>query len=156
MENNNDNIVYEVNEMIKLTSVIEGKKSTFGVAQKIFKANGCSFCSNFEYDQGKFDAVLWKEGGETIYLRIPFDVLEGELDYSNAYIQFGTPFVIKHVVNIGLDYDENSFVTVAAGVNQFQEPLAHDAYIRDKSRWAQAGEEVVERIVYSMKELLIS
>ncbi|MDQ0197650.1 hypothetical protein [Neobacillus ginsengisoli] len=37
------------------------------------------------------------------------------LDHSSALIEFGTPFVIKHIVNIGLD--------------QFQTPLDNDGYI---------------------------
>jgi hypothetical protein len=142
--------------MIKLNSIIEEKKANFGAVRNVFHSHGCSFCSNFDYDQGKFDAVLWREGGETIYLRVPFYVLEGELDHSNAYIQFGTPYVIKHVVNIGLDYDENSFLTATTGLAQFQEPLDKDGYINDKSRWAKAGEETIERIVNSMNELLSS
>ena len=142
--------------LIKLDSVIEGKKARFGVTRKIFNSHGCSFCSNFDYDQGKFDAILWRDGGETIYLRVPFFVLEGALDHSNAYIQFGKPYVIKHVVNVGLDYDENSFVTATTGLNQFQEPLDRDGYIRDKSRWAKAGEDTVERILMSMSDSLSS
>ncbi|MGX2958564.1 YugN family protein [Peribacillus sp. JNUCC 23] len=120
----------------------------------MFNSYGCSFCSNFEYDQGKFDAVLWREGGETIYLRIPFNILTEALDHSNASIEFGTPYVIKHVVNIGLDYDENSLLTASTGLNQFQEPLDKDGDIRDKSRWVKAGEETIEQILHSMNELL--
>lgn len=137
--------------MIKLDTAIEGKRAKFGHAREVFKSYGCSFCSNFEYHQGKFDAVLWREGGETIYLRVPFYVLEGALDHSNAFIEFGIPYVIKHVVNIGLDYDENS-LTATTGLNQFQKPLDQDGYIRDKSRWAIAGEETVEQILHSMNE----
>lgn len=142
--------------MIQLNSVIEGKTANFGIVRKMFLSHGCSFCSNFEYDQGKFDSALWRKGGETIYLRIPFNVLEGALDHSNAYIEFGTPYVIKHVVNIGLDYDENSLLTATTGLNQFQKPLDKDGYIRDKSRWEKAGEEVIEKILISMNKLLIS
>lgn len=142
--------------MIRLQSNIEGKKGPFGLVRKMFDLHGCSFCSNFEYDQGKFDTILWREGGETIYLRIPFNVLEGELDHANAYIEFGTPYVIKHVVNLGLDYDEHSFTTATTGLTQFQEPIDRDGYIRDKSRWAQAGEETIEQVLHSMSGLLSS
>jgi len=142
--------------MIKLNSVIEGKRGNFGIVRNMFLTHGCSFCSNFEYDQGKFDTILWREGGETIYLRIPFFVLEGTLDHANTYIEFGAPYVIKHIVNIGLDYDENSLLTATTGVNQFQEPLDKDGYIRDKSRWEKAGEEKIEHVLNSMNELLSS
>src|SRR5690625_3311373 len=74
------------------------------------------------YHKGKFDMVLCRNGGETIYIRIPFDVLEGELDRPNAFIQFGKPYVIKHVVNTGLDWDENSLLATT-GFNQFQSLL---------------------------------
>ncbi|MBA9026072.1 MULTISPECIES: YugN family protein [Bacillaceae] len=142
--------------MIKLQSGIEGKQAYFGLVREIFNSFGCSFCSNFEYDQGKFDTVLWREGGETIYLRIPFNVLDGALDHSNAFIEFGTPYVIKHVVNFGLDYDENSLLTTTTGLNQFQEPLDNDGYVRDKSRWKKAGEETIDHVLSSMNELLSS
>lgn len=142
--------------MIKLQSSIEGKRADFGLVREIFTSYGCSFCSNFEYDQGKFDTILWKEGGETIYLRIPFNVLDGVLDYANAYIEFETPYIIKHVVNIGLDYDENSLMTATTGLNQFQEPLDTDGYIRDKSSWKKAGEEKIEQVLNSMNGLLSS
>lgn len=142
--------------MIKLQSSIEGKKADFGLVREMFTSHGCSFCSNFEYDQGKFDTILWREGGETIYLRIPFNVLDGVLDYANTYIEFGTPYVIKHVVNIGLDYDENSLMTATTGLNQFQEPLDKDGYIRDKSSWKKAGEEKIEQVLNSMNGLLSS
>lgn len=140
--------------MITLNSVIEGKKANFGAVRDVFDSQGCSFCSNFEYDQGKFDAVLNRENGETIYLRVPFFVVEGMLDQSSARIQFGTPYVIKHVVNFGLDYDQNSFVTATTGLDQFQEPLDKDGHISDKSRWEQAGIEVVDRIYNSMRDLV--
>ncbi|MFO1444813.1 hypothetical protein KDN24_16730 [Bacillus sp. Bva_UNVM-123] len=142
--------------MIKLQSRIEGKKGHFGTVRKMFHTYGCSFCSNFEYDQGKFDRILWREDGETIYLRIPFNVLAGELDHSNAYIEFGTPYVIKHVVNIGLDYDEHSLTTATTGLTQFQEPIDKDGYIRDKSRWQTVGEETIDQVLASMNGLLSS
>ncbi|HHY72399.1 MAG TPA: hypothetical protein GX497_04075 [Bacillus bacterium] len=142
--------------MIKLQTNLEGKRAHFGAVRDILQSNGCSFCSNFDYDQGKFDSLLWREGGESIYLRIPINVLSGFLDHSNALIEFGTPFVIKHVVNIGLDYDENSFITGTTGLNQFQEPLDKDDYIYDKSRWTQAGEDKIEHVLHSISRLLSS
>lgn len=142
--------------MLQLNTSIEGKRANFGHARERFHSLGCSFCSNFDYHQGKFDAVLWREAGETIYLRIPINVVKGELDHSNAVIEFGTPFVIKHVVNIGLDYDENSLLTATTGMAQFQNPIDEDANIRDKSRWVKAGEEAVEQIYHSLTGLLSS
>ena len=136
--------------MIKLQTEIEGKKAYFGSVLNAFESYGCSFCSNFDYDQGKFDALLWRDGGESIYLRVPFNVINGYLDHSNALIEFGTPFVIKHVVNIGLDYDDHSLVTGTTGLAQFQEPLDPDDYIGDKSRWVKAGEDKISQVMNSI------
>lgn len=138
--------------MLKLTTEIEGKRTYFGEACKVFKDHGFMFCSNWDYHKGKFDMILYREGGETIYLRVPFSVLEGELDRPKAFIQFRQPYVIKHVVNLGLDYDENSLLTVG-GLNQFQKPLDPDGHIGDKSRWRQAGEEQVNEVVQSMLQM---
>lgn len=142
--------------MIKLQTSIEGKRAYFGDMRHIFQLHGYTFCSNFDYHKGKFDALLWRQEGESIYLRVPFYVLEGELDHSRALIQFSTPYVIKHVVNIGLDRDENSFVSVTTGLNQFQQPLDKDGYIYDKSRWTKAGEEAIEEVMGSMDGVLTS
>jgi len=142
--------------MLKLQTGIEGKKAYFGPIRSIFEAYGCSFCSNFEYDQGKFDALLWRDGGESIYLRVPFTVLEGMLDHSETLIEFGTPFVIKHVVNLGLDYDEHSLSTATTGLTQFQEPLDKDGHIRDKSKWESDGEATIKQIMDSSSHLLSS
>ncbi|HCX47599.1 MAG TPA: hypothetical protein DG757_00845 [Bacillus sp. (in: Bacteria)] len=142
--------------MIQLQTGIEGKRANFGAVRDIFQSHGCSFCSNFDYHQGKFDALLWRDGGESIYLRVPIYVLDGALDHSNAIIEFGTPFVIKHIVNLGLDYDENSLVTATTGLAQFQEPIDEDGNIHDKSRWVKAGEETIGQVFNSINALLIS
>lgn len=104
---------------------------------------------------GKFDMALCREAGETIYIRIPFNVLKGELDRPSAYIEFGQPYVIKHVVNTGLDWDESSLLTTT-GFNQFQNPIDKDGNIIDKSRWEEAGEQHVHRIYRSINDLQIS
>jgi len=100
--------------------------------------------------------LLWRDGGESIYLRVPIYVLDGALDHSSTLIEFGKPFVIKHVVNIGLDHNENSFVTGTTGLDQFQTPLDPDDYIYDKSRWTKAGEEAVQQVFSSINGLLVS
>ena len=142
--------------MILFESRIEGKKTEFGYIRDVFESFGCSFCSNFEYHEGKFDSILYRKDGETVYLRMPFRVIDGELDHYSAYIQFERPFVIKHVVNLGLDYDENSLLTVTGGLSQFQDPIDKDGHIRDKSRWVKAGEEKIEKMLSSINHELVS
>ena len=132
--------------MIHLETDIEGKQMYFGEAQKELGSFGISMGGNWDYDRGIFDGIMHREGGETIYIRLPFQVIDGELDRRDALIEFQKPFVIKHVVNLGLDQDSNSLLTTT-GLSQFQEPLDTDGYIRDKSKWQEFGEEAIGDIL---------
>lgn len=128
--------------MLHLNTDIEGKQMYFGYAQKELKKRGLVIGGNWEYHGGLFDGILHREGGETFYIRLPFKVIDGELDHKDALIEFEKPFVIKHVVNLGLDKDENSLLS-ATGFNQFQKPLDKDGHIPHKNEWQEFGEEVV-------------
>lgn len=134
--------------MIHLDTGIEGKQMFFGEAKRDLKEFGLFIGGNWEYDHGMFDGVMHREldEGETIYIRLPFQVVEGELDRDDALIEFQKPFVIKHVVHVGLDKDENSLLS-ATGFAQFQPPKDKDGYIRDKSKWEEFGEELVGDIL---------
>lgn len=136
--------------MIKLETDMEGKKMFFGEAESTLKEFGFNMGGGWEYDRGMFDSVMHREGGETYYVRMPFQVLKGELDRKDAWIEFQKPFVIKHVVNVGLEYDTNSLLTTA-GLNQFQKPLDPDGLIRDKSKWQEFGEEAIGDILNKLE-----
>ncbi|WP_047986558.1 YugN family protein [Ornithinibacillus californiensis] len=138
--------------MIELESAIQGKTAYFGEARHLAKQFGLSLCGSWEYDGAFLDATLHREGGETIYLRMPFHVLEGELDRNDAFIEFGKPFVIKHIVHIGLDKDEASLFA-ATGLNQFQEPLDKDGQIRNKTKWEEIGEDVSNQFASAIADL---
>jgi len=132
--------------MINLETDMEGKQMHFGYAEKMLKKWRFCLGGGWEYDSGIFDGVMNRESGETIYLRLPFQVLEGELDRSDALIEFQKPYVIKHEVHIGLDKDEHALLTTT-GLNQFQKPLDKDGYIHDKSKWEEFGEEAIGDIL---------
>lgn len=136
----------DVSSLIPLQTALEGKRGYFGHLESYFKKYGFFLCGAWEYDRGKFDSKLWTEGGETIYLRIPFHVLEGELDRRDAYIEFRTPYVIKHVVNVGLDWNEDSLLSVV-GLSQFQTPIDKDGHIHHKNYWKEQGEQIVSQII---------
>src|SRR5690625_139096 len=137
--------------MIHLETDMEGKTMAFGEAQQKLKKFGFNLGGNWEYESGSFDRVMHRESGETFYIRMPFQVIEGELDHKDAWIEFQKPLVIKHVVNIGLDKDENSLLT-ATGFNQFQEPLDKDGHIPDKSSWQEFGEEAIGDILNKLQK----
>lgn len=132
--------------MLYLDTHIEGETMTFGEAKQFLKPFGIIIGGNWEYDRGMFDGILHRDGGETVYIRMPFTVVEGELDSRKAIIQFQKPFIIKHVVNLGLDYDGSSLLTVS-GLGQFQKPLDQDGYLPNKSEWQEFGEELVGDIL---------
>lgn len=122
--------------MLAFENGIEGKTVVYGEVLKLFRAQGMDIAGGWEYDHGMFDTILYEHKDKTIYLRVPFKVLDGELDSHNAIIQFGTPFVIKHVMNIGLDEEESTTMTVA-GLEQFQAPDDPDAPIKNKGDFVE-------------------
>jgi len=136
-------------KMIELETDLVGKHAHFGTLRDYIKKYGFSIGGNWEYDRGSFDTILHQdqEEGETIYLRLPFKVLTGQLDDYNTDIIFQKPYVIKHVANIGLEYDGSSLAD-ATGFSQFQTPADQDGQIQDKGKWIQAGEQlVVEKVL---------
>lgn len=132
--------------MLKFESELEGKQVEFGSLRDKIKRYGFCLGSYWDYDRGFFDTILYKKNEETIYLRLPFVVTSGMLDSSKAQIQFQTPYVIKHVVNLGLDFDESSLLE-ATGFSQFQDPVDKDAEIQNKHKWVIAGEQVVDKVL---------
>ncbi|MCM3389630.1 YugN family protein [Ureibacillus chungkukjangi] len=132
--------------MLQFESELDGKQAQFGYLRNKLKNYGFCLGGYWDYDRGFFDAILSKQDGETIYLRLPFVVISGVLDSDNAYIQFKTPFVIKHIVNYGLDYDESSLLD-ATGFSQFQTPVDKDGKIENKHKWVHAGEQVVGKVL---------
>ncbi|MBD7984074.1 hypothetical protein H9649_05740 [Sporosarcina sp. Sa2YVA2] len=135
--------------MLKLQTGLEGQTASFGLVSDCIRELGYHMGGNWDYHQGCFDHILCQEGGETIYIRIPFSVTQGELDDYEAYIKFKTPYIIKHVVHVGLDNDETSLLNLG-GFNQFQPPIDKDGKIEDKNRWMHAGEEAVKSLMDCM------
>lgn len=130
--------------MIELKSTLPGKKALFGDACKILGEHGIEMGGSWDFDNGHFDAILNQDSDDTMYMRIPFVVVDGMLDDDNAFIEFGTPFIIRHLLNIGLD-DDDSPVLAAAGLDQFQTPDNPDAPIVYSEKWVLEGEELLSR-----------
>ncbi|WP_217587188.1 YugN family protein [Lentibacillus saliphilus] len=138
--------------MLQLNTELEGKQTFFGPAFNLLKANGYALCSSWQYDRAYFDGTLWRQGSETLYIRLPFHVVSGMLEDGDALIEFQTPYMIKHVVNIGLDRDGHELLT-AGGLSQFQEPLDTDGQITQKNKWLHEGEQAINYIVGRLDQL---
>jgi shikimate kinase len=84
---------------------------------------------NWEYSQGSFDRRLDGEK-QTVWLRIPFDVVHGRLDPDQANpdtrVRIGTPYVLRHLYHEGDDHTAQFYV-LGALVDQFQKPTDPDA-----------------------------
>ncbi|CAM3097485.1 YugN family protein [Filibacter tadaridae] len=137
--------------MLKLETELEGHHASFGVVSDCISDLGYHLGGNWDYHKGCFDHTLCRENGETIYVRIPFQVTDGELDEYNASIKFETPYVIKHVVHVGLDSDDSSLLN-ATGFSQFQQPIDKDGQIKNKNRWIHAGEVAVNELLECLYE----
>ncbi|MCZ2259917.1 YugN family protein [Sporosarcina sp. G11-34] len=132
--------------MLELETGLEGQTSSFGIVRDCIQGLGYNLGGNWDYYKGYFDHILCREAGETIYVRIPFLVTDGELDQYEASILFEKPYIIKHVVHVGLDHDGNSLVD-ATGFSQFQAPIDKDGKITNKNRWIHAGEVAAQELL---------
>jgi hypothetical protein len=129
--------------MQPIESSLKGRTDIFADVRDVLAPEGFTL-ANWDYQQGFFDCQL--DDKAMVFLRLPVEVREGQLDYPDALIEFGTPFVLKHVYQTGLDPDIG-YATgpqTAALVNQFQEPADKDAPI--ESHWIQKGEQLVRKV----------
>ncbi|MVO99001.1 YugN family protein [Paenibacillus lutrae] len=100
---------------------------------------------NWDYDHGSFDRYL--DEAHKVWLRIPFEVtlgqLGGDTDETDAMVRIGTPYVLKHVYNEGVDHSAH-LMTASALINQFQAPLDEDAEI--ESEWIGKAEKLLREV----------
>ncbi|MBP1154376.1 MULTISPECIES: YugN family protein [unclassified Paenibacillus] len=119
--------------MIPLESTLVNRKENFDQVRNYLHEHEFALGGNWDYEHGSFDRYL--DESHLVWLRIPFQVihgvLDGDSDSTDAIVQIGTPFVLKHVYNEGLDKEAQMRVTGAL-IDQFQEPLDKDAQVEDK------------------------
>jgi hypothetical protein len=127
-----------------LTSQVKNYVST----SNDLSEHGFGLGGNWEYDHGSFDCAL--DEANKVWLRLPFDVTIGHLDNekqeNNAKIQFGQPYVLKHVYNKGLDQEAQPRA-IGALMDQFSDPVDPDDEI--ESHWIDKARQklnVVESI----------
>ncbi len=139
--------------MLEISSPIEGKQVVYGDIQKHLEKEGFVLGDNWEYDAGFLDSVLNQKYDSTLFLRIPFEVVQGELDDANAVLQMGRPFLLKHVVQTGYSEGNTENPTydpyqMGYLVNQFQEPKKLDAEIENEDYWVSEAKSRLERIAH--------
>lgn len=128
--------------MIEIPSSIDGQSFSLYDLELKLKPLGYSIGGNWEYDHGSFDYKIDSEVGYQ-YLRLPFIATAGELDSPNTTVRLGTPFLLSHKYQIGLD-DHAKIGNFSASFNQFQEPQDKDATF--PSKFIDLGKELVKEI----------
>ncbi|MGO0059210.1 YugN family protein [Brevibacillus fluminis] len=129
--------------MRKIPSSLTGKQGMFDTLREVLREDQFTL-SNWEYEYGFFDKQLDMKA--MVFLRLPIDTVSGELDDPAAVVQFGHPFVLKHVYQTGNDPDIGyaSGPAIAASFNQFQEPQDKDAEVEDD--YVEMAKQIVRRL----------
>lgn len=127
---------------------IEGFSHTYGACSRALEELDFALGGNWDYDHGSFDRKMADQGGDQVYLRLPFHVVEGKLDQQEAVLVFDTPYVLRHVVQTDTE-------TYADGprnpmLNQFQEPVETDGHVEEE--WLEQGRELVEQAARALQE----
>lgn len=116
--------------MKPLKSRLENEWIALNEAEEMLKSLGFTYGGGWEYDHGYFDYKLDDEVGYT-FLRLPFHVVDGELEQKNTVVQFDQPFLLAHKYQVGLD-DNAGAGNLSGSFNQFSEPQDPDASIDHK------------------------
>jgi hypothetical protein len=131
--------------MKPLTSKLEQVHESFDSVRAHLQQHEFVLGGNWDYDHGYFDRNL--DEANKVWLRIPFQVvtgrLEGDMEATDAFVQIGTPFVLKHVYNEGLD-SEAEAESYGALIDQFQTPLDVDGEVEDK--WVQEASQLLNEV----------
>jgi hypothetical protein len=131
--------------MIPLESGLTNHEEAFDQVSHYLHEFDFTLGGNWDYDHGYFDRSL--DEAHKVWLRIPFEVthgaLDGDAESTDAIVCIGTPFVLKHIYNDGLD-GEAQVHAFGGLIDQFQEPINKDAPIEDK--WVAKAEEMLGKV----------
>lgn len=131
--------------MKPLSSSLEQVQESFDKVRAQLEQFDFNLSGGWGYDHGYFDRSL--DEAHKVWLRIPVQVITGRIDgdveATDAVVEVGTPFVLKHVYNEGLD-PEAELETAGALIDQFQTPLNSDAEIEDK--WVKEAASVLQKV----------
>lgn len=131
--------------MKTLISSLEQVQESFDSVRAHLQEFEFALGGNWDYDHGYFDRYL--DEAHKVWLRIPVQVVTGRIDgdaeSTDAIVEVGTPFVLKHVYNEGLDNGAEA-ETYGALIDQFQTPLDSDAEIEDK--WVKEAASLLQKV----------
>jgi len=134
--------------MIQIESSLEGYTTTLYKLETVLKPLGFSFGGGWEYDHGFFDYPISKEGSY-YYVRLPFTATEGELDREGVEVKIGTPFLLGHQYEDGIDKD-GEVGNISATFNQFQSPKDPDTDIPEE--YSEKGKAILQRAEQAIQE----
>lgn len=131
--------------METLKTSLEHKEEAFDQVNHYLRQYEFSLGGNWEYTHGSFDRHL--DEARKVWLRIPFQVtkgaLDGNSDETDAMIQIGVPFVLKHLYNEGLD--QEAHIGASGGMmNQFQDPVDKDAPV--EAEWVSKAQQLLKEV----------
>jgi hypothetical protein len=128
--------------MIEISSGIEGQQLALSELEEKLKPLGYSIGGNWDYDHGSFDYKISDKDGY-LFLRIPFNAIEGQLDADGCRVEITRPFLLSHVYQKGLDDHAHSSNTTAI-FNQFSEPVEEDGDV--PTRYVEIGESLLKEV----------
>lgn len=128
--------------MIELPSKIEGKSVTLAELEAKLKPLGYSIGGNWDYDHGSFDYKVSDKDGY-LFLRLPFNTVEGQLDADGCIVKMQRPFLLSHIYQKGLDDHAHSSNTMAT-FNQFSEPVDEDGEVPEQ--YIVVGKSLLEEV----------
>lgn len=131
--------------MVPLQSAFEHKEERYDNVRSMMESHGFVVGGNWDYEKGSFDISL--DDRNMVWLRIPFTVPDGNFDpevgTSNCLVKWGTPYVLKHVYQEGVDRSGESGV-FSGMFNQFQEPVDADDQI--EPHWIERANNILRQI----------
>ncbi|GIP34314.1 YugN family protein [Paenibacillus sp. J2TS4] len=131
--------------MIPISSSLENREEAFVNLYRSLQEIDFTLGGNWEYGQGSFDRALDEK--QQMWLRIPFQVthgtFDGDHDSSDAIIQLGQPFALRHLYRESSDPQADMQI-MGGLINQFQTPVDKDAEIGQE--WADKAREIVQEV----------
>lgn len=137
--------------MIEMESSIEGITVKARELESLLQPLGYSIGGNWEYDHGCYDYKISEQDGYT-FLRVPFQVVEGEVGDHNAVFELGRPYLLHHVYQDKTDEERiGGYIPAAVDglINQFQKPIDKDGEVDEK--YQAIGRSLLDELEQTIK-----